>query len=196
MCWIYSYPGDAGPSSQWGQYYQYLNGYEMTLIALPIGHLAPLMFVIKSCHDTDLWIITASSRWLCIDDKYQYEVVGIHASPIYDMLHGIWFNPLPGLVGLPIQGRFGCFVAQVLLDAIVPVVAPQILWFLTVIGIDQGVVWNPILTDQSTGQGNPVVQGTVRINGDAERPVCTGPGVLSLNLSWVLAQLNSLRYRS
>ena len=51
MCWIYSYPGDAGPSSQWGQY---LNAYEMTLIALPIGRLAPLMFVIKSCHDTDL----------------------------------------------------------------------------------------------------------------------------------------------
>lgn len=90
MCWIYSYPGDAGPSSQWGQY---LNAYEMTLIALPIGRLAPLMFVIKSCHDTDLWIITASSRWLCIDDKYQYEVVGIHASPNYDMLHGIWLIP-------------------------------------------------------------------------------------------------------
>ena len=48
--------------------------------------LAPLIFVIRSRHDTDLWAITASSQRLYIYDRYQYAALGIQTSIHCEML--------------------------------------------------------------------------------------------------------------
>ena len=97
----------------------------------------------------------------------------------------IFGSTLPGLVLFPFESGLGELLLQVDLETTVPKVAPEVLRFFAIIGVNQDCVCNPVLTDHCPGHGfhqaYTVMKRRLRVNGHTEGTIGARPRIFPLN---------------
>ena len=94
-------------------------------------------------------------------------------------------SALPSLVLFPNKGILGSLLPKVFLDPVVAMVGPKVLRLLAIECVDEAMIRDPVLADESTGQGfhqaNTVVQSAIGVNCNAQRSVRPDTRILAFN---------------